>query len=69
MRRRATSCCARIVLSSCAAALLASCAVARAAEVPEEFVGPFPSWRDLRRDYGAVGDGEADDTKALQRGH
>src|SRR5947209_2085373 len=34
---------------------------------PEEFVGPFPSWRDLRRDYGAAGDGKADDTAAVQR--
>ena len=34
--------------------------------VPEEFVGPFPSWADLKRDYGAVGDGVADDTAALQ---
>jgi len=33
----------------------------------EEFVGPFPSWRDLKRDYGAVGDGKADDSPALQR--
>ncbi|MDH4241167.1 MAG: glycoside hydrolase family 55 protein, partial [Phycisphaerae bacterium] len=33
----------------------------------EEFVGPFASWRDLRRDYDAVGDGKADDTTALQR--
>ena len=33
----------------------------------EEFVGPFASWRDLRRDHGAVGDGKADDTAALQR--
>ena len=33
----------------------------------EEFVGPFPSWRDLRRDLGAAGDGKADDTAALQR--
>jgi hypothetical protein len=33
----------------------------------EEFTGPFPSWRDLRRDYKAVGDGKADDTAALQK--
>jgi hypothetical protein len=33
----------------------------------QEFVGPFASWRDLRRDHGAVGDGKADDTMALQR--
>ncbi len=38
----------------------------RAAAPDEEFVGPFAGWRDLRRDYGAVGDGKADDTKALQ---
>jgi hypothetical protein len=34
---------------------------------PEEFVGPFPSWADVKRDYGAVGDGIADDTAALQQ--
>lgn len=33
----------------------------------EEFVGPFPSWRNLKTDYGAVGDGKADDTAAFQR--
>ncbi len=33
----------------------------------EEFVGPFPSWRNAQRDYGARGDGQADDTAALQR--
>jgi len=33
----------------------------------EEFLGPFPSWRNLTRDYGAVGDGKADDTAALQK--
>ena len=34
----------------------------------EEFVGPFPSWADVKRDYGAVGDGLADDTAAFQQG-
>ena len=43
-----------------------SCFALRAAD--EEFVGPFPSWRDLVRDHGAVGDGKADDTAALQKG-
>ena len=35
--------------------------------VEEEVLGPFASWADVRRDYGAVGDGVADDTDALQR--
>src|SRR2546421_96361 len=46
--------------------MMPAAAAARAAS-DEEFVGPFPSWRDLRRDYGATGDGKADDTAALQR--
>jgi hypothetical protein len=33
----------------------------------EEFVGPFPSWSDVKRDFGAVGDGKADDTAAIQK--
>ena len=33
----------------------------------EEFNGPFPSWADLKRDYGARGDGRADDTAAIQK--
>ncbi len=37
------------------------------AEPDEEFVGPFSSWRDLRHDYGAIADGHADDTAAIQR--
>ena len=35
--------------------------------VDEEFVGPFPSWANVKLDYGAVGDGVADDTAALQQ--
>jgi hypothetical protein len=37
-----------------------------AGRTEEEFVGPLASWRDLKRDYGAVADGWADDTAALQ---
>ena len=32
----------------------------------EEFVGPFASWANVKIDFGAVGDGHADDTAALQ---
>ncbi|HET6386084.1 MAG TPA: glycosyl hydrolase family 28-related protein [Armatimonadota bacterium] len=49
-----------------AALLLAS----RAHGVPvtgDEFVGPFPSWANVKPDYGAVGDGKADDTAAIQK--
>ena len=35
-------------------------------EPPTVFAGPFPSWSDVKRDFGAVGDGVADDTVALQ---
>lgn len=33
----------------------------------DEFVGPFPSWANVKS-LGAVGDGKADDTAAIQRG-
>ncbi len=32
----------------------------------DEFIGPFPSWANLKTWYGAVGDGNNDDTQALQ---
>jgi hypothetical protein len=35
--------------------------------VDEEFVGPFPGWANVKRDYGAVGNGITDDTTALQQ--
>src|SRR5688572_5660182 len=31
-----------------------------------EFVGPFPSWANLKTGYGAKGDGVADDTGPFQ---
>ncbi len=33
----------------------------------EEFVGPLAGWKNVKRDYGAIGDGRADDTAALQK--
>lgn len=33
-----------------------------------EFVGPFPSWTDVKQSYGAAGNGTIDDTAAIQKG-
>ncbi len=33
----------------------------------EEFAGPFPSWKNVKTDYGAKGDGVTDDTAAIQQ--
>src|SRR4051794_12333768 len=32
----------------------------------DEFLGPFPSWVNLKTTYGAVGDGKTDDSNAFQ---
>ncbi|MFM1989928.1 MAG: hypothetical protein RJA99_2885 [Pseudomonadota bacterium] len=39
----------------------------RGLRTAETFDGPFAHWIDARRDHGARGDGQADDTAALQR--
>jgi hypothetical protein len=33
----------------------------------EEFVGPLDGWKNVKTDYGAIGDGRADDTVAIQK--
>ena len=50
-------------------ALLAPAAAGQEAKfVPtDEFHGPFPNWRDVKRDYGARGDGVADDSGAINK--
>jgi Pectate lyase superfamily protein len=49
------------------AAAVVSLAVAAHAVGDEEFVGPFPSWANVKTNYGAVGDGVTDDTAAIQK--
>jgi hypothetical protein len=49
------------------AAAVTSLPVAAHAIGDEEFVGPFPSWANVKTNYAAVGDGVADDTAAIQR--
>ena len=33
----------------------------------EEFTGPFPSWKNVKTDFGAKGDGVTDDAPAINR--
>lgn len=52
----------------CVAATAAALLVAgRCALGDEEFVGPLAGWKNVKADYGALGDGKADDTAAIQR--
>lgn len=46
---------------------LATSALAAAGAGPAEFYGPFDSWANVKTDFGAVGDGVADDTAAIQK--
>jgi hypothetical protein len=48
-------------------AAVASLPVAAHATGDEEFVGPFPSWANVKTVYGAAGDGVTDDTAVIQR--
>jgi hypothetical protein len=49
------------------AAAVATAPVAARAMGDEEFVGPFPSWANVKTNYDAVGDGVTDDTVAIQK--
>jgi hypothetical protein len=41
--------------------------LAASAATVAEFIGPFPSWANVKTEFGAVGDGKADDTAAIQK--
>jgi len=57
-----------LVLFAALALMLSGSAVQGAVQVTdEEFVGPFGSWVNAKTDYGAIGDGKADDSAALQK--
>jgi len=46
---------------------LLALALGQPARAAEEFLGPFPSWANVKTEFGAIGDGKADDTAAIQK--
>ena len=54
-------------LAFLAVVLLLACLASSAPGAEEEFVGPFASWLNVQRDFGAAGDSKTDDTPAFQR--
>lgn len=57
----------RRIVTAAVVALVAVAAFGRTAPSADEFVGPFTNWANVKTDFGAVGDGKADDTVALQK--
>src|SRR5947209_9326112 len=52
--------------ASATASLAVSVSAASDSGENEEFVGPFPSWKNVKTDYGATGNGNSDDAPAIQ---
>ncbi len=48
-------------------ALMAKVVLSAGPAWAEEFYGPFPSWANVKTEFGAVGDGKSDDTAAIQK--
>src|SRR5688572_16763686 len=45
---------------------LALCTLKNYAQSREEFNGPYSSWADVKKKFGAKGNGKDDDTRAIQ---